>query len=183
MKAILLDHHPHDSRCDIAKDQVAVQTLASRMGTGGGNVPLIMVEKGKIKTICIEGNGSRPSHRGDGYKESDVMYTLNATECHAVAYTLKMRGGVSVDSKGRSAGKGALIQKDLSATLGTSQDQVLFQPIYTVDQGGGKSSVMISENISPTLTTTHDGAPAVCQPICVACHATPKIGEGGWHSH
>lgn len=28
----------------------------------------------------IEGNGSRPSHKGDGYKESDIMYTLNATE-------------------------------------------------------------------------------------------------------
>lgn len=38
------------------------------------------------KTIAIEGNGSRPSHRGDGYKESDVMYTLNTTEVHAVAY-------------------------------------------------------------------------------------------------
>ena len=34
----------------------------------------------------IEGNGSRPSHRGDGYKESDIMYTLNATEQHAVAF-------------------------------------------------------------------------------------------------
>ncbi len=34
----------------------------------------------------IEGNGSRPSHKGDGYKESEVMYTLNATEQHAVAY-------------------------------------------------------------------------------------------------
>lgn len=34
----------------------------------------------------VEGNGSRPSHKGDGYKESDVMYTLNATEQHAVAF-------------------------------------------------------------------------------------------------
>ena len=34
----------------------------------------------------IEGNGSRPSHHGDGYKESDIMYTLNATETHAVAF-------------------------------------------------------------------------------------------------
>lgn len=34
----------------------------------------------------VEGNGSRPSHQGDGYKESDVMYTLNATEQHGVAY-------------------------------------------------------------------------------------------------
>ena len=34
----------------------------------------------------IEGNGSRPSHKGDGYKESEIMYTLNATEQHAVAF-------------------------------------------------------------------------------------------------
>ena len=33
---------------------------------------------------------------------------------------------------------------------------------YSVDQGGGKSSVDVREDKSPTLTTTHDGAPAVC---------------------
>ena len=34
--------------------------------------------------IVLEGNGSRPSHKGDGYVESDTMYTLNSTEHHAV---------------------------------------------------------------------------------------------------
>lgn len=38
---------------------------------------------------CLECNGSRPSHRGDGYKESETMYTLNTTEQHAVAYGLE----------------------------------------------------------------------------------------------
>ena len=38
----------------------------------------------KSETIVIEGNGSRPSHKGDGYKESDVMYTLNTIDRHAV---------------------------------------------------------------------------------------------------
>lgn len=37
--------------------------------------------------VVIEGNGSRPSHQGDGYKESDVMYTLNTVDRHAV-YTM-----------------------------------------------------------------------------------------------
>ena len=36
--------------------------------------------------IVLEGNGSRESHRGDGYKESDISYTLNAVEQHAVCY-------------------------------------------------------------------------------------------------
>ena len=43
-----------------------------------------------------------------------------------------------MDSKGHSAGKGPLIQKDLSATLGVAQDQYLFQPIkggYCIGNG------------------------------------------------
>ena len=45
-------------------------------------------EHGHQPTICLEGNGSRPSHRGDGYIESDTMYTLNQTEQHGVCYGL-----------------------------------------------------------------------------------------------
>ena len=37
-------------------------------------------------TVAIEGNGSRPSHKGDGYAETDKSYTLNTTEVHGVAY-------------------------------------------------------------------------------------------------
>lgn len=79
----------------------------------------------------------------------------------AVPYTLKIRSGVEVDSGGRAAGKGALIQTDKCATLSTVQDQTLFQPIISVDQGGGKSSVCTYDGVSPTLTRTNDGAPAV----------------------
>lgn len=38
----------------------------------------------KPDTICLEGNGSRESHFGNGYSESDVMYTLNTIEQHGV---------------------------------------------------------------------------------------------------
>ena len=33
----------------------------------------------------LEGNGSRESHHGNGYNESNKMYTLNTVEHHAVA--------------------------------------------------------------------------------------------------
>lgn len=36
--------------------------------------------------VSLEGNGSRPSHHGDGYSESDTSYTLNGVEQHGVAY-------------------------------------------------------------------------------------------------
>ncbi len=41
--------------------------------------------QGGMAVVCVEGNGSRPSHQGDGYAESETMYTLNSTEHHAVA--------------------------------------------------------------------------------------------------
>lgn len=39
--AIALENHPADSRVKVAEDGI-VQTLNARMGTGGGNVPLVM---------------------------------------------------------------------------------------------------------------------------------------------
>lgn len=44
--ALSLENHPADSRVGIAEDG-KVQTLTSRMGTGGGNVPLILNEEQK----------------------------------------------------------------------------------------------------------------------------------------
>jgi len=38
--------------------------------------------------ICLEGNGTRPSHKGSGISESGVAFTLNATEQHQVSYAM-----------------------------------------------------------------------------------------------
>lgn len=40
-----IENHPADSRCNISDDGI-VQTLSSRMGTGGGNVPMCMSMQG-----------------------------------------------------------------------------------------------------------------------------------------
>lgn len=65
------------------------------IGTAGKG-PLVQTERsGTIAAaqdqtlfapIPLEGNGSRPSHHGDGYSESDTSYTLNGVEQHGVAY-------------------------------------------------------------------------------------------------
>ncbi len=49
--AVALENHPTDSRVKLSEDD-NVQTLTSRMGTGGNNVPLVM----KIRSGC-EGGG------------------------------------------------------------------------------------------------------------------------------
>ena len=40
-QCVVIENHPADSRVKISEDNV-VQTLNGRMGTGGGNVPMIM---------------------------------------------------------------------------------------------------------------------------------------------
>lgn len=57
---IPLEHHPTDSRIKIEESD-AIQTLTSRMGTGGNNVPLVMSDEDapvtlKIRSGC-EGGG------------------------------------------------------------------------------------------------------------------------------
>jgi len=39
-----------------------------------------------LTIVCLEGNGIRPSHMGCGFSVGGVMYTLNSTEVHGVAY-------------------------------------------------------------------------------------------------
>ena len=43
--------------------------------------------------ICLEGNGYRPSHKGDGWIVGGAMYTLNSTEVHAVCYGVDCYNG------------------------------------------------------------------------------------------
>lgn len=83
-QAIALENHPNDSRVKLSEDNV-VQTLSSRMGTGGGNTPMIME--------CYEvGNGQVDQNR-----LSPVCGTLNcmhdqrAVLVPDVAHTLRAR--------------------------------------------------------------------------------------------
>ena len=89
---------------------------------GGQSAPEILFER-----KGLSGN-SEPSKQERESLAADVGRGAKTTN-----YTLKIRGGCEVDSSGKKAGKGALIQEDKSATLGTSQDQTLFEnvPCYS----------------------------------------------------
>ena len=54
-----IENHPCDSRVTLTTDGI-VQTLNARMGTGGGNVPLVLMEQEK-KQACY----AVDSHPGD----------------------------------------------------------------------------------------------------------------------
>lgn len=64
----------------------------------------------------------------------DMDRTSETVPC----YTLKLRGGADTYMKENgdvgTAGKGPLIQVNISATLGATQDQYLFVPVKRVDR-------------------------------------------------
>ena len=120
----------------------------------------------------IEGNGTRPSHKGDGYKESDIMYTLNAMEQHAVAFadvhaTLSANDG----PKGPS-----------SQMMGNPHENFVAEPAYGIgrpamNQGyNAKFSFQIEEEVEPTIVAA--GASGVAHPVyCTSKASYHTIAE------
>lgn len=106
----------------------------------------------------IEGNGTRPSHKGDGYKESDVMYTLNATEQHAVAFA-----DVHATLSANDGPKGPTSQM-----MKNPEENFVGEPSYGIgrpvlSQGyEARLSFQIEKEVEPTLVAA--GASGVAQP-------------------
>ena len=75
----------------------------------------------------IEGNGTRPSHKGDGYKESDVMYTLNATEQHGVAYGI----GRPAMNQGYNAKFSFQIEEEVEPTIVAAGASGVAHPVFS----------------------------------------------------
>lgn len=81
------------------------------------------------------------------------------------SYTLKIRGGsdtyVKPDGSIGTAGKGALIQTEQSATLGVSQDQTLFTP--TTAYGLGRDSFNSGTNAQFTMSIEEETQPPITE--------------------
>lgn len=124
----------------------------------GGNA----VVEGPV--YCIQGNcidrADTAGCNGKGWRE-DVSYTLTAMDRPAVAYGLhenqreEMRM-IEEKSPCLSTGGGRCGQGLPAVMIEQEADTVL-----CIDQGGGKSGCIVSKEVSPTLTCTHGGAPAV----------------------
>lgn len=167
-------------------------TLPAAMGEGGGHVPITLQirsgkeggDKGALiakdlsatlqthnsqtvfepadKGICIENHGqdarwkiakdnvSPTLGRSMGAGGNNTPFILQP-ETYCIA-------GNTIDREPKNGGNGKGYQEDISYTL-TSMDR---HAVLAVDMGGGKQSVSVQKDKSPTLTTTHYGAPAIC---------------------
>jgi len=116
VRTTIIIFHPHYH--DGARIQGdTMNTLTSRMGTGGNNISM-------VATIPIQGtiigrsDTSGPQGKGYG-EEGDPMYTLDSVSGHGVATLMRMREGKP------GGGKGPLISEDKSLTIATANDQTL----------------------------------------------------------
>lgn len=167
--AIALENHPTDSRVKISKDGM-VQTLTSRCGTGGGNVPLIMdgTENPPAVTLKIR-SGCEGGGKGAIWQE-DKSATLGCNNDQTVfvpkCYGVCSKASHSMMSDNPHSG---FYEASTSRTLDRSGGDptcnqgglCICEPVVCVDQGGGKSNCTVDEQVAPPLACTHGGSPAV----------------------
>lgn len=167
--AIALENHPADSRVKISEDG-KVQTLTSRCGTGGGNVPLVMdgTENPPAVTLKIR-SGCEGGGKGAIWQE-DKSATLGCNNDQTVfvpkAYGVCSKASHSMMSDNPHSG---FYEASTSRTLDRSGGDptcnqgglCICEPVVCVDQGGGKSNCTVNEQVTPPLSCTHGGAPAV----------------------
>ena len=107
--AVALENHPTDSRVKIAEDG-KVQTLTSRMWTGGNNVPLVM----KIRSGC-EGGGKGPLIQTD--KSATLSCNNDQTLFEPRAYGICSKESNAMKSSNPHSG---VYEADTSHTIDTS---------------------------------------------------------------
>lgn len=163
-----VENHPADSRVNL-DDSGKVQTLTSRMGTGGGNVPMV------LEPFC-KSHRAKSADDATTWKHAEVANTLNvfdqgeARANELVVYCLQGNGIDRADTAGCN-GKGW--REDECYTLNTIDRPAV---VYAVYQGAGKSSASVTEDLSPTLACTHDGAPAVTYEQPITLHGNNVSG-------
>lgn len=96
----------------------------------------------------IEGNGTRPSHNGDGFKESEVMYTLNATEQHGVAYGI----GRPAMNQGLNAQFSFQIEEKVEPTIVAAGASGGAHPVYSSSKASFFTTA--EEELANTLVAT-----------------------------
>ena len=133
----------------------------------------------------LEGNGSRPSHLGDGYIVSDVSYTLNHVERHGVCYNswdIQSKHIQSADGVAETLYAGA-------SRYGGGEAYVL---AFGIDQQGGKGNACYTEDVAPTMASDSHGTPhAVCYAADIRNGALNEEingtlqakSNGGWNSN
>lgn len=131
-----LDFHQQDARMRVSKQPDVSGTITAHAGTGGNNVPMVMC-RADTQANASEGTDMAPTLLAHASHDAPFIYWKSQTRL--------IRSGKD------GGGKGALVQDDLSATLGTHNSQTLF------DMAGGSMTVI--RRLTPTECERLQGFP------------------------
>ena len=106
--------------------------------------------------VVVEGNGSRPSYHGDGYKESETMYTLNCTENHAVSYGI----GRPAMNQGYNARFSFQVEEEKSPTIVASGAGGIAHPKYSTSKNS-HHTVAEKEKANTLVASDYKDPPVV----------------------
>ena len=105
--------------------------------------------QGGMAVVALEGNGARPSHKGSGYSEEEVSFTLNATEQHAVAYGIDR----ATYNMGQNAKFGIAVEEEVEPTMVAKGPGAVGQPVYHSSKSSFHTNFS-DEAVSDTLVAT-----------------------------
>ena len=106
--------------------------------------------------VVVEGNGSRPSHHGDGYKESETMYTLNCVETHAISYGI----GRPAMNQGYNARFSFQVEEEKSPTIVASGAGGIAHPKYSTSKNS-HHTVAEKEKANTLVASDYKDPPVV----------------------
>ncbi len=164
--AVALENHPTDSRVKISEDG-KVQTLTSRMGTGGNNVPLVMGNHVRAYGISAkESNAMKSDNPHSGIYEAETSRTIDGNGgnpgCNqggiAVVESYAIQGSM-IGRTEKNGPQGDGINEDVSFTLNTVDRHA----VYAMTTG---SFTQVAEDKAPTvLARDYKDPTAVCYGI------------------
>ena len=154
---LALENHPNDGRIKIEEDG-KVQTLSSRMGTGGNNVPLVM-----NTPSTWDGKQVAPTLTKQNAGGNQRMPDKDNFNCVLQPFGISSADSNAMKSSNPHSGiYEAETSRTIDANGGNPSCNQGGIAVVCIDQGGGKSACNVTEEKAPTLTCTHGGEPAVC---------------------
>ena len=145
----------------VGADDSKCYTLKIRGGCeGGGKGALIQTEKSA--TLSTLQDQTLFQVIGCDMYNQDLTGDKSASIGTNCGLSTGRNGVVVFDARGNGDGK------TVCTITGDHCNRVTdYTPVLAIDQGGGKSQANVQENLSPTLTCTHGGEPAICYGINV----------------
>lgn len=165
---VAIENHPIDGRCKVSEDGL-VQTLTSRMGTGGMNVPLTMQAFG----ICSDKSNSMLSDNPhSGIYNAETSRTLDANGgnpgCNQGGIAVVALQGSMIGREDRNGPQGSGINENISFSLTAADRHAVAYSMTT-----GCFSEIHKEKASTLMARDYKDPQLISQPDYIVRRLTP----------